>query len=193
MKIDVKLVFALTNERKTLRLLSPKEIWYLTIIFVAIMLLEDKVNFEKTKKKAKLAQENEATHEMRAPSAWNREKMLFVCCHVQGACCSGKIDIFVVFSLRVRRKNPVFKPKPIGKYAYKYKSFYSQFLIQNLTVQEEASVRSIKRSLSPKPLFLVCFISFLICLLLPWVTKHILIRVLRWISIFLLVVFCYHE
>jgi hypothetical protein len=30
---------------------------------------EDKVNFKKTKKKAKLAQEKEATHETRAPGA----------------------------------------------------------------------------------------------------------------------------
>jgi len=96
-------------------------------------------------------------------------KELFL--HTCGACASEKKQFFC-FWLQDWRKSTGFQPKSSWKSTYKYNSSHSQILIKNEAVQEEGKHYEHQgRSLSLTFVSIVCFISFVICLCLPQVTK----------------------
>jgi len=87
-----------------------------------------------------------------------------------------------VFSLQVLGKGPKFQPNPNRKYAYKYNFFHYKYSLRTWQFKRKAYAKSIKEEsqIFSTFVFRVCFISFVLCLLLQRVTKHILIWFLWW-------------
>lgn len=81
-------------------------------------------------------------------------------CLCSKPCAWGVLEVgqnWFFFLPLFKRFKPNFQPKFSWKLSYKYQASHSLFLIENEAVQENASTRSFRRSLSPHSKSLGCF------------------------------------
>jgi hypothetical protein len=124
------------------------------------------------KKMGKSTLKAEAKHLM--PQACRIEsKKLSVCCRTPppyAACMlfQKNTNVLLYFLCGFREKTHFFKPNPNLKYAYKYTTSHSLIFIWNLVVKKEGKcLEHQEESLSSTFVLKVCFISFVLSLLLP--------------------------
>ena len=106
--------------------------------------------------------------------------------YARGAPCAKKIQRFVVFSRRVWGTKPIFNPNPAESMSINTRLSFTISHVELCGSRRRQSLGVSWRDLSSTFVLKICFIYFVICFLLPWVTKHLLIWVLRWNTICLL-------